>query len=123
MAAHPELTTNEKWRGIMIRARKERGMTQEELGKKVGTSQNAISMLESGKVETSAFVIPICQVLKIPRPMHFDDEWQENWHDLGRLLREQDMESAETALKMVEALLRRTKPETTTDEPRRDKRK
>lgn len=110
----------------MVRARKERGWTQEELGRKVGTSQNVISLIESGGVGASTFVTPICEKLKIPFPMFFEDDWQKNWHHLGRLLREQDIEGAEAAVKMVEAMLRKNAQPANTDEDRsssRDKRK
>jgi len=104
----------------MLSARKDKGWTQEELGRKVGTSQNIISLIESGGVEASQFVLPICKVLKISPPMFFEEEWQKNWYRLGRLLREQDLGDAEAAQKMVEALLRRGSAHSTksTDEKR-----
>lgn len=107
VADDPELATNEEWRASMLSARKDKGWTQEELGRKVGTSQNIISLIESGGVEGSQFVLPICKALRISPPMFFEEEWQKNWYRLGRLLREQDLGDAEAAQKMVEALLRR----------------
>jgi transcriptional regulator with XRE-family HTH domain len=111
----PEIATNQEWRGIMLRARKDRGWSQKELGDRVGTSQNIISLIESGGVESSAYIMPICRLLKIPPPMHFENEWQKKWHELGRLVREQSEEDAEALVRMAEALLRKTTqtPETT----------
>lgn len=71
----------------MARARGEHGLTQAELGKRVGTSQNMISLIESGGVESSAFVLPICSVLSIPPPAHFDNDDERAWWQAGHVLR------------------------------------
>lgn len=83
----PELATNEEWRAIMTRARKARGLTQEALGSKVGTSQVLISRLESGNLGASSFVLAICRELEIPEPQHFADDDQREWSQLGHVLR------------------------------------
>lgn len=85
----PELATNEEWRLIMVRARKDHSMTQEQLGKAVGTSQVMISKIESGEAGSSSFVLAICRVLNIPEPVHFANEEQREWSQLGHVLRQQ----------------------------------
>lgn len=55
----PELTTTDKWRADAVEARERLGLSQEGLGTLVGTSQNMISLLESGGVRSSQFVLPI----------------------------------------------------------------
>ena len=48
----------------MIRARIEKGLTQEELARKVGTKQSVISRLESGRANPSiAFLKKLAQAL------------------------------------------------------------
>jgi transcriptional regulator with XRE-family HTH domain len=61
-----EIPTNDEWRDIMVRARKDKELTQAQLAARVGTSQNMISLIESGEVESSQFVWPICKTLDIP---------------------------------------------------------
>lgn len=83
----PELATNKEWRGIMARARKDHGLSQAELGTKVLTSQNMISLIESGEVGSSRFVLPICAELSIPPPTHFENEDERAWWQAGHVLR------------------------------------
>lgn len=92
----------------MVRARKDRGMTQKELGARVGTSQNIISLIETGEVGSSAFIQPVCRVLKIPLPMHFADEDDATWSQLGHLLRTKNMKAFKRALALVEAMVEDT---------------
>jgi len=101
----PELATNEEWRAIMVRARKDQGFTQKELGAKVKTSQNIISEIESGKVTSSGFILPICKVLKIPPPRHFESEDDATWSQLGHLLRTKNMKQFRRAMAMIEAMV------------------
>lgn len=101
----PELATNEEWRAIMVRARKDQDLTQKELGARVGTSQNIISLIESGEVSSSQYVMPICRVLKIPPPMHFSDDEQKAWSQLGHLLRTKNMKQFRRAMAMIEAMV------------------
>lgn len=89
----------------MMRARKDQGFTQKELGARVGTSQNIISEIESGKVLSSGFIMPICKVLKIPPPMHFENEEDAAWSQLGHLLRTKNMKQFRRAMALVESML------------------
>lgn len=101
----PELATNEEWRSTMRRARADRTWTQVELGRRVGTSQNMISLIESGEVTSSQFILPICRALSIPPPMFFEDEDDRTWIQLGRLLRRRDMNVFRRALSLVESMV------------------
>lgn len=101
----PEMATNEEWRGIMVRARKDQNFTQAELGIRVGTSQNIISLIEAGEVTSSRFVLPICRVLKIPAPVHFESEAAKSWVQLGSLLRHKNMQQFEAMLAVVKTMV------------------
>lgn len=107
----PELATNEEWRGIMVRARKDAYMTQAELALRVGTSQNMISNLESGGVTSSKFVLPICRVLSIPPPMFFESEDQKLWSQLGHVLRGKNMKQFRRAMALVESMIEDEAPD------------
>ena len=85
----PELATNEHWRDEMILARKAAGMTQDQLGTRVGATQVSISKIESGENGSSTFILPICRVLKIHPPEHYatsDD--REFMRELAKVRRE-----------------------------------
>ena len=101
----PELTTNEEWRAIATRARKELGWTQEELGRRVGTSQNMISNIESGKVESSTFIAAICKELSIPFPRVYENEEDKEWSQIGHLLRHKNMRQFRRALELVKSMV------------------
>lgn len=88
----------------MKRARATNGLTQAELGRTVGTSQNMISNIESGNVASSQFVMPICDALHISPPMFFESEEDRAWIQLGRVLRARDMDMFRRALSLVEKL-------------------
>lgn len=100
----PELATNDEWRGIMARARKDHGMSQEDLGQKVGSSQAMISKIESGESGSSKLVRPICVLLNIPLPEHFTDEAERAWVQAGRVLRHRNPEQAKATLALVESM-------------------
>lgn len=100
-----ELGTNEEWRGIMQRARKDQGLSQAELAGKIGTSQNIVSLIENGEVLSSKFVLPICRKLKIPPPMHFESEEQRAWSQLGHVLRAKNMKQFRRAMALVESMV------------------
>lgn len=71
----------------MVKARKDLDLTQAQLGAKVDTSQNMISLIESGEVGSSTFILAICRVLKIAEPLHYVSDEQKTWSQLGHLLR------------------------------------
>ena len=102
----PELATNEDWRGIMVRARKDHGWSQENLAEKVGSSQAMISKIESGEARTSTLVMPICRALGIPPPEHFVDEFEKEWQRLGRALRYRNEQQARAARSLIESMVR-----------------
>ena len=92
----------------MTRARKAyggEGLTQKELGGRVGTSQAMISLIESGEVGSSEFILPICGVLGIPPPMHFDSEDQKVWSQLGHVLRHKSMRKFQRAMALVASMV------------------
>lgn len=107
---HPELATNAEWREEMKRARTAAKLTQVELGRRVGTSQAMISDLESGNVEASQFVLPICRELEIHPPTWMEDEAERAWLRLGRDLRTRDEALFRRALSMVESMAVRPRP-------------
>lgn len=103
----PEIGTNEHWRGLLVRARKDHGLTQQQLGDKVGVSQVMISKIESGESSSSKLVIPICRLLSIPPPAYFLDDWQQRWYELGHVLRFRDPDQADAAIRLVESMTKR----------------
>lgn len=80
-------------------------MDQKQLGARVGTSQNIISLLERGKLGSSSFILPICKVLRIPVPMHFVSTQQQRWALVGHLLEEAQPAQFESALKLFEGMV------------------
>ena len=111
----PKLPADAEWRKVMVRARKEHGLTQAELGKKVGVSQALISKIEDGTYESSDAIRSICDVLSIPEPAAFANEDDRAWIQLGRLLRSKNMEQYRRALSLVESMVGPS--EDTKDEP------
>jgi transcriptional regulator with XRE-family HTH domain len=105
MGDEPELATNEEWRGIMKRARKEHQLSQEELAAKVGCSQVMIAKIESDATASSSkYILAICDELDIPPPQHFENEDMKAWAQLGRVLRAKNRKQYEIALKLVESM-------------------
>lgn len=86
----------------MVARRKGKQMTQSQLGARVGTSQNVISLIESGQLEGSSFILKICKVLRIPVPMHFTTKEQERWALLGELLAESSPKEFEATIGLLE---------------------
>lgn len=96
----PELATNEVWRGIMRRARDAHELTQGQLATAVGRwlnaeapSQVVISRIESGSIKASKLVVPICDILSIPRPEFLEHDDDRAWVQLGRLLRAKNVKN------------------------------
>lgn len=72
----------------MKEARTQRGLSQEQLGLLVGTTQQTIGAIESGASKQSKLVPAICEVLAIPLPFEQSgDALEEEWVKLGRKLR------------------------------------
>jgi transcriptional regulator with XRE-family HTH domain len=80
-------------------------MSQADLGSRVGTSQNIISLLESGGIESSQFVIPICRALDISPPTFFETEEERTWWRLGRDLRAKNEAVFQSALSMIKSMV------------------
>lgn len=56
----------------IIKARNQKGITQKELAKKMGTKQSAIARLESGNANPSlAFLEKLADALQSPLQIHF----------------------------------------------------
>ena len=104
-ADDPEVPTTPEWRKDMIRTRKLKGLTQEQLGRRVGTSQNIVSLIESGKLGSSAFVLRIARVLAIAAPQFHGDAHQELWAKLGQQLQSRSPRQFRRALALVESML------------------
>jgi transcriptional regulator with XRE-family HTH domain len=101
----PELATNDEWRGIMARARKSHGLSQQETAERLGTSQAAISKIESGEIRSTTLVLPICALLSIPLPEHVADEEDRNWMNLSRVLRHHRPAMARDMLALIEKMV------------------
>jgi transcriptional regulator with XRE-family HTH domain len=101
----PEIATTPEWRAEMKAAREALGLTQTELGIRVGVSQNVISLIESGGIGASQFVIPISRLLKIHPPTFFESPEDQAWVQLGRTLRSRSPAVFRQALGMVEAMV------------------
>lgn len=55
------------------RARKEKGLSQSELGKLAGMDQRQVSRIEKGQVPTSRTLLKIANALAVPMSLFFDD--------------------------------------------------
>ena len=99
------LATTPEWRTAAIRARKAKQLTQQQLGEQVGTAQNIISLIESGRIEASSFVLQICRVLGIAPPQHYGDEGQKRWAELGWKLRNRKPKAFERMLELLTVML------------------
>jgi len=100
----PELATNDTWRGIMARARKDHDLSQQQLADKLGSTQAAVSKIESGEIRSSTLVIPICTLLQIPLPEYLANEEDRRWHQIGRALRHRSPEMAKRIAALCESL-------------------
>lgn len=89
----------------MIAARKAKGLTQKQVGARVGTSQNIVSLIESGEVGSSSYILPICKLLGVAPPQHHESEDQRLWSELGHLLRTKNKKQFRHALALVESMV------------------
>jgi len=92
----------------MIAGRKAKHLTQAQVGARVGTSQNMISLIESGEVESSSYILPICKLLGVAPPQFHETEEQKLWSQLGYLLNIKSKRQFRRALALVESMLEDT---------------
>ena len=105
VAGH-EVHTTKHWAGIMKRARETLGWSQGELGELVGTSQFTISEVENWKQKQSKYVPAICLAVGIPLPyLLIEDEFDERWIEVGRVMRRKKMNAFTFQLQAFEAEL------------------
>lgn len=89
----------------MVTARKAKRLTQKQVGARVGTSQNIVSLIESGEIESSSYILPICKYLGIAPPQFHESEDQRQWAQLGHLLRAKSPRQFKRALALVESMI------------------
>lgn len=89
----------------MVATRKLKRLTQKQVGARVGTSQNIVSLIESGEVEGSSYILPICKLLGIAPPQFHESEDQRQWAEMGHLLRTKNKKQFRRALELVESML------------------
>lgn len=89
----------------MVAARKAKGLTQKQVGARVATSQAIVSLIESGEIESSSYILPICRFLGIAPPQHYDSEDQKLWGELGYLLRTKNKKQFRRAMALVESMI------------------
>jgi transcriptional regulator with XRE-family HTH domain len=101
----PELSTSDHWRALMKRSREAQKLTQRDLARKISVTQPTISGIESGKIESSRAIQPICTALKIPPPHFlFEDEAEARWAEAGRRIRAADPRAFTAQLAGIEQL-------------------
>jgi len=101
----------------MIAARKAKHLTQKQLGSRVGTSQNIVSLIESGEIESSSYILPICKQLGIAPPQFHESEEQKLWAQLGHRLRLKNRKQYRRVLALVESLVQDNDEEPTSVAP------
>lgn len=89
----------------MIAARKAKNLTQKQVGARVGTSQNIISLIESGEIESSSYILPISKLLGIAPPQFHETEDQKSWAQLGHMLRMKNRKQFRRVLALVESMV------------------
>jgi len=95
----------------MVAARKAKKLTQKQLASRVGTSQNIVSLIEAGEVESSSYILPICKQLGIAPPQFHESEEEKHWSQLGHLLRLKNRRQFRRVLSLVESLVQDTDAE------------
>lgn len=100
-----EIPTTQYWRDLMQQTRLKRGIKQTDLAKTVGIKQAQISAIETGVLLQSRWVPAISAALGIPLPVILiEDEWDERWCELGRILRRLRPAYFQVQLEAFEAL-------------------
>lgn len=112
----PEMATSAEWRAAAVAARKSRKMSQREIATRLGTSQNMVSLIESGEVVSSSYILPMSRVLGIPPPQHYESDDHRQWAELGQLLRQRDRRVFRRALALVEELVKGDEHQQSTDD-------
>ena len=103
--AEGEIALPPEWCAAVRTARKAAGLSQAQLGVKVGLSQAMISQIENGVAGSSAKVLAIARALDISPPDFMRDDLERRWLDAGRVLRARDPESFALQLEYVEKLI------------------
>jgi transcriptional regulator with XRE-family HTH domain len=98
----------------MVTARRAKRLTQKQLGSRVGTSQNIVSLIESGEIESSSYILPICKQLGIAPPQFHESEEQKLWTQLGHMLRLKNRKQFRRVLALVESMVQDNDEEPTT---------
>lgn len=89
----------------MVATRERKELTQSELATRIGTTQNTISLIESGESSSSRHILPICKVLRIPVPMHYVSAEQQRWAIAGHRLEEINPDQFQQVLSLVETMI------------------
>lgn len=89
--------------------RKRQGMTQADLGRRIGADQSTIQHIESGRTDASRLVMPVCRVLGIAPPREARDEFEREWEELGAALRSREQSLIDQAISLVTTILNATK--------------
>lgn len=108
---HPEIPFTAEWGRMVRNARKQKGMSQEQLAKDARVKQSLISQIEKHIVKSSRAVVPISRVLGIPLPLpRAGDELEERWVNAGRALRWSNESGFKGLLAAAESLISKKKP-------------
>lgn len=102
----------------MVRARKAHGLTQEQLGAKVGCTQVMISKIESGESGSSTHILAICRELSIPEPQNFADDESREWWQFGHLLRQRNPDGYAAAKQMMRTLVKQLETAQPDEQPK-----
>lgn len=101
----------------MVAARKAKKLTQKQLASRISTSQNIVSLIESGEIESSSFILPICKQLGIAPPQFHESEDQKLWTQFGHLLRLKNRKQFRRLLALVESMVEDNNEDSASDDP------
>lgn len=102
--AVPKIEITPEWRERVAAAMTDQQISQERLGRMVGTSQNTIALILNGKHASSRYVAPICKVLGVPLPARYADDLARQLSELGEEIRLHDPEIFESLIQFAENL-------------------